>query len=99
MNIARLTKCWPLLQGAAFRRFGAAVLNLPDPNAVCPATVPLLYDGPQETLGNESTTEPATSNNGQTSKSIKWEGRRKMSDVAFVTKRMAENSVGKKRMS
>ena len=50
-------------------------------------------------LGNESTTERITSGNGQTSKSIKSEGSRRMSDVAFVTKRMAENSVGKERVS
>ena len=55
--------------------------------------------GHRSVLGNELTMEWITSSNGQTSKSIKSEGSRRMSDVAFVTKRMAENSVGKKRVS
>ena len=85
------------LQGAAFCRFRTAVLNLPDPDKVCPTTVPMM--GHRSVLGNESTMEQITSNNRQTSKSIKSEGSRRMSDVAFVTKRMAENSVGKERVS
>ena len=50
-------------------------------------------------LRNDSTAKQATSSNGQTSKSIKSEGSRKMSDVAFMTKQMAKRSIGKKRMS
>ena len=50
-------------------------------------------------LGNELTVEQATSGNGQTSKLIKSEGSHKMSNVAFMTKQMTKNSIGKKRMS
>ena len=79
------------LQGPAFRRFRAAVLNLPDTNEICPATVPMM--GHRSVLGNESATESAASDNRQTRKSIKSERSREMADVV---KRMAKNSVGRK---
>ena len=50
-------------------------------------------------LENEPTTKRITSGNGQTSESIKSEGSRGVSDVAFMTERMAGNSVGKQRVS
>ena len=46
-----------------------------------------------DVLGNESATESATNDSGQTSKSIRSEGSRQMADVV---KRMAKNSVGRK---
>ena len=85
------------LQGTAFHCFRAAILNLPDPEQICPTTVPMT--GHRSVLGNESTMERITSGNRQTSKLIKLEGSRRMSNMAFVTKRMAENSIGKKRAS
>ena len=43
------------LQGVAFHQFHSAVLNLPNPNEVCPATVPMM--GYRSVLGNESAME------------------------------------------
>ena len=85
------------LQGAAFCHFRTAVLNLPDPKNDCPTTVPMM--GHRSVLGNESTTEQITSSDEQTSKSTKSEGSCRMSNVAPLTKQMAENSIGKKRVS
>ena len=85
------------LQGVTFHHFRAAILNLPNPDKVCPTTVPMM--GHRSVLGNELTVEQITSSNRQTSNSIKSEGSRRMSDVAFMTEWMAENSVVKERVS
>ena len=86
-----------LLQGVAFRHFRSAVLNLPNTDKFCPTTVPV--PGHRSVLENEPTTKRITSGNGQTSESIKLEGSRRVSNVALMTERMAENSVGKQRVS
>ena len=85
------------LQGAAFNHFRTTVLNLPDSKKDCPATVPMT--GHRSVLGNELTMEQITSGNEQTSKLTKSEESCRMSNVAPLTNQMAENSVGKKRVS
>ena len=72
------------LQGPAFHHFHAVVLNLPNDNEVCPATVPM--EGHRSVLGNE----PATYDSGQTSKSIKSERSEQMAE------QMAKDNAGRK---
>ena len=75
------------LQGPTFRRFHAAILNLPNDDEICPTTVPVA--GHRSVLGNKSVTH----DNRQTSKSIKSERSQQMADVV---KWMAKNNIGRK---
>ena len=50
-------------------------------------------------LGNESTMEQITSRNGHASELIELEGSWKMSNLMYAGEQMAENSVGKQRVS
>ena len=85
------------LQGVAFRWFRSTILNLPDTNELCPAIVPMPVH--RSVLGNESTTEWIMSGNGHASKLIELEGSQKMNDLMYAMERMAENNVGKQRVS
>ena len=53
----------------------------------------------RQVLGNEPTTERITSGNGLASESIESEGNRKMIYLTYAMERLAEDNVGKQRVS